>query len=340
MSWAYQWHSVTMSISWIFTCLICFVSIIRTSVQRMNMPKKHLRFSATIYFFTSPSAVCCGIPLKMMMDTLGLEVNIQRAPCIYIYISTHLKRIPHTVYQQSIHVFIFSHTYIINIYIYYVAHVFWKHTYLHLLYLYVFINRLSVHFPLLQLSRHQERLVWFLSLSWHHPHVDLTLGTWRLAKDLAAEKHGRAPAAHRRGSGDTMVFATRWDISGIWNVEILPWKSTWQWNITIFDGRYIFTLLAVSQIESKRPRFQRKQSPTSLTFRCFALEMAENEWLKRFPLSSVIIFLRANMEKTTLLLYKLSIRAPALVLQSFLQIGFWSGLSFVAQQLLTAYLEH
>lgn len=118
MSWAYQWHSVTMSISWIFTCLICFVSIIRTSVQRMNMPKKHLRFSATIYFFTSPSAVCCGIPLKMMMDTLGLEVNIQRAPCIYIYISTHLKRIPHTVYQQSIHVFIFSHTYIINIYIY------------------------------------------------------------------------------------------------------------------------------------------------------------------------------------------------------------------------------
>ena len=45
-------------------------------------------------------------------------------------------------------------------------------------------------------------------------------------------------------------------------------------------------------------------------------------------------------KKTTLLLYKLSIRAPALMLQSFLQIGFWSGLSFVAQQLLTAYLEH
>lgn len=245
-------------------------------------------------------------------------------------------RIP-TVYTCF---YFLTHIYYKYIYIYYVAHVFWKHTYLHLLYLYVFINRLSVHFPLLQLSRHQERLVWFLSLSWHHPHVDLTLGTWRLAKDLAAEKHGRAPAAHRRGSGDTMVFATRWDISGIWNVEILPWKSTWQWNITIFDGRYIFTLLAVSQIESKRPRFQRKQSPTSLTFRCFALEMAENEWLKRFPLSSVIIFLRANMEKTTLLLYKLSIRAPALVLQSFLQIGFWSGLSFVAQQLLTAYLEH
>ena len=298
--------------------------------------KKHVRFSTTIHFCTTAFGGLLWDSSQNdeghLRSALGLEVNIQSAPCIYIYITTHLKRILR-VYTCF---FFLSHTYI---YIYYVAHVFKNiHTSI-FLYLHVLIYSLS--FPFIStLPPHQERLVWFLSLSWHHPHVDLTLGTWRLAKDLAAEKHGRAPAAHRRGSGDTMVFATRWDISGTWNVEILPWKSTWQWNITIFDGRYIFTLLAVSQIESKRPRFQRKQSPTSLTFRCFALEMAENEWLKRFPLSSVIIFLRANMEKTTLLLYKLSIRAPALVLQSFLQIGFWSGLSFVAQQLLTAYLEH
>ena len=122
MSWAYQWHSVTMSISSIFTCFICFVSIIMFILQ--SFPKK-MRFSATIDFFTPPSVVCCGIALKMMRDTLGLEVNIQSSLCIHIYITTHLKRVPVYVIDIIFTCWYFSHTHIIYIYIYtyYVAHV-------------------------------------------------------------------------------------------------------------------------------------------------------------------------------------------------------------------------
>ena len=48
MSWAYQWHSVTMSISSIFTCFICFVSIIMFILQ--SFPKKNAFFRNNRFF--------------------------------------------------------------------------------------------------------------------------------------------------------------------------------------------------------------------------------------------------------------------------------------------------
>ena len=192
--------------------------------------KKHVRFSTTIDFCTTAFGGLLWDSSQNdeghLRSALGLEVNIQSAPCIYIYITTHLKRILR-VYTCF---YFLTHTYI-----YILCRTrFQKHTYLNL---FVFTMYWYTVYPspLFQLSRPIRKDLCDFCRS----HGIILMSTSPLARGALLKTSPLKSMAERLRRTNAEV-AIRWclqqggGISGTWNVEILPWKWTWQWKITCF----------------------------------------------------------------------------------------------------------